>query len=85
MGTGNLDYWRWGEDLVPSNRPVRSGNDQSDLVPTFHQLLEGGHGKIRGPEEDDFHPRSVQQVSVSIRPVPVSVSVPDGMKMLDAG
>ena len=54
-GTGDLDYWRWGEDLVPSNRPVRSGHNQDDLVPAFHQLLEGGDGKIRGTEEDDLH------------------------------
>jgi hypothetical protein len=64
-GTGNADDRRWCEDLMPSNRPIRSGNNQRDLVPAFHQLLEGGHGKIGGSEENDLHPRSVHEVSVS--------------------
>ena len=52
---------------MPSDRPIRSGNDQRTSCLTFHQLLEGGYGKIRGSEEDDLHRRSVHDVSVSSR------------------
>ena len=55
IATGGFDNRWWCEDLMPSNRPVRSGNNQRDLVPAFHQLLEGGYRKIGGTEEDDFH------------------------------
>ena len=64
-GTGDLNYRRWGQDMMPPNRPVRSGNNQRDLVPAFHQLLEGGNGKIGGTEEDDIHSALVYTMSQS--------------------
>ena len=65
MGTGNINHGRRGEDLVPTDRAVRSRDNQHDLVSALHQLLEAGHGKIGGAEEDDFHDASVYTKSRS--------------------
>ena len=75
---GRLDHRRRCEDLVSTNRAIRSRHDQRDLVATGCQPLEGGRGEFRSTEEDDFHDAPVYNRSLSHHDPPIHLGLGHG-------